>query len=188
MNSIIEKFFDLFEEDLISLNWNKSNISFSLVNGSRTMDKIVQEINKGISEEDDSISEREIVEAFFAIMTNRVGRYYQDDVANNEDDNKITEYIETSVNSEILKEINKNIYFDNSILNNRFEDIKYEIITKRDSNDLNNIKGYTARLVLENLDVQRDKNIFELELKLNELEKIINTLTKAKEDIDYLNK
>lgn len=185
MINIIAKFFALYENHKIYISWDKANLSFNLENGPQSMDQILEDLNND-EDKDNLFEEKDIVNVFFAIIANRISNFYDEDVIDEELDSEIDEYINENVDKETLKKIETDIFFDNNIFNNRLNKINYEILTKRDLDDIQEIKGYTANIsfFLENRKEQDEK--FEIELKLSELDEMITELSKIKSSLERL--
>lgn len=186
MIKIIEKFFDLYKNNLIDINWNKTNMSFNFTDGPKILSRIIDDLNGSVVEDESKIDESDVVNAFFAIMSNRISEYYNEEVIDKEINEEISSYIDEFVENDTLTHIRTNIFLDNNIYNNRLKNIKHEILTKRSTDNISKINGYTTKIIFETVDNQREENSFLLELKLEEIEEVITELRIAKENIEKL--
>lgn len=187
MINIINKFFQLYENDQIEINWDKSNMSFNFQDGSKSMSLIIDDLNDSSSESDEEFEESDVVNTFFAIMTNMISEYFNDEILNGDVEQEINNFIKEQVPQETISNINMNIFLDNNISGERLSNVDYEILSKRSKEDILKINGYTTKIRIQTNNRLQENKSLELELKLSELDEIIETLNEAKDALKKLN-
>lgn len=169
---LVQKYGNFMYEQLrnetILVSWRKKGFSLRLVN-----ENIL----------DDLESKEEFIDTAFFILKN--ARSYMEEKSIDE---AYVEYIKKLIDN--VPYLKNNFMVYKSSGSYILEEYDYEILTKRDNEDINNVVGYSSQVSLNathSNDSDKMKTMT-FEISSHDLDKLISKLIEAKEKIDLLSK
>lgn len=172
----VELFSQFYKEDKVSAKWGKELLSF------RPSINLEEELKKI----DPSYNEEEFVDVAFTIL--RVIRDFSNGVSPKADEEKVQIITEVflSNNHDILEHVRIHA----SSVVNTFEDIDYEVTTKRSKKDPNIVisKSIVLSLIYNDPMKPDTNNRFALEISTKELKEIMKALEDALETIEKIDR
>ena len=138
-------------------------------------------LNKEVKKYDDSFEEKEFLRVAFAIVNTIRGIVLKDEQRLDEDLIEIAEELMSNIQGlreEMLIKSSSNLEL--------LDEINYEILTKRDKDEIHKVDFYSVLLNINTIKTKDKSNSLTVELTRNEINKIIVMLQKSLEEINNL--
>jgi|GEM_PF-7056130 len=171
----LEIFIQLYNDKKIDINWRDNPMTF----------RTDVDFGSYLKTIDPTLNEKEFIGSIFRIL--RISKKIT-----TESENEIKE------DQEIIDLVSEKFLYDSDFKSNiaskiltngnYIDDFNYEVLTKRDKNNPENILGYSALLNIDYKNSTKDKEKILLELSEEELSVLIDKLQEVKQDIKVLSK